>query len=871
MTSANRALRVQSVCATTDNLRSVLNKGVRVLHFSGHGLVDGRGIDWIVFEDVLSQAHFIDALTLSRFVRAGKHSLELVFLGCCHSRRIGEAFIQAGVKHVVCVHRDSRILDSASTKFATSFYNALFCGSTEQSVRQAFETARLSVMTDPSIADGKKEVEKFQLLPASGDHSETLLTKVQTGPWVDMTATPKFSTTELPKEPTDFVGRVVDMFKLAKLVAENRLVTLKGPPGIGKTSLCRAVLSHISERRLFSSGIVWVPLRAITSHEAVVAAVLRAVARASGEMASLELSGAGVDLSARAVSLTLRDEHVLLVLDNAEDSLSEDGAKIGALAQNILEACPTVSLLLTSRRSIGGCLAGLTEKVHQLGPLHAIEAARLLEHRCPRKVLLQDLQYASGSGNPHPEEGGNVNPMKALAQHPVLTLLGGHPQAISLTAPLLEHRSLQEVHDLLSTKSIDVLQPAAVPKREQSSSNSLAVSLEVSLDHLRKECGEDPVRVFALFGVLPGGTSLEELNEIWGSDCTDHVQALLRASLVNSSNLNSNAAPSTKLIWTFPHFSQYARSLMSPEDEHTLGVRAASHYSSLAESLLKPLEDSTSLASVNWEFAKAEPNYWKVLELVESASKPDEHKLQKGLHVSCRLAANLASILFFEGRLADCLLAAESGVITADKVGDQLGMAHSLKIRGVARSLDKSKQGHRGGSFELAKEDLGNAQIRYHAEGVPLGDAITRLALAEVLMHMQQLTGAKTCYERSLKLFTQLMGSTHHATEGRLECHRWLATVCKKLGLKDESRQHYEEAAKLQRMRKSTGVIFPHMFKLIMPSGENPRPKTALGNTTAVQAPDSKSGIPLSRARSTPEDIHKSRGISRPRSRGTPR
>ena len=39
------------------------------------------GVDWIVFEDKHGSAHFVDALTLARFVRAGRHSLELVFLG----------------------------------------------------------------------------------------------------------------------------------------------------------------------------------------------------------------------------------------------------------------------------------------------------------------------------------------------------------------------------------------------------------------------------------------------------------------------------------------------------------------------------------------------------------------------------------------------------------------------------------------------------------------------------------------------------------------------------------------------------------------------------------------------------------------------
>lgn len=80
-----------------------------------------------------------------------------------------------------------------------------------------------------------------------------------------------------------------------------------------------------------------------------------------------------------------------------------------------------MSLLLTSRQSIGGgvagrvrvrsiggsaavhphqsvlCASGIPEKVHQLGPLHNIDAARLLEKRSPRKVL-STVQMPAQSG-----------------------------------------------------------------------------------------------------------------------------------------------------------------------------------------------------------------------------------------------------------------------------------------------------------------------------------------------------------------------------------------------------------------------------------------------------------------------------------------
>ena len=50
LVDARRAVRVQNACATADMLRSLISGGVRVLHVSGHGIVDEQGRDFLVFE-----------------------------------------------------------------------------------------------------------------------------------------------------------------------------------------------------------------------------------------------------------------------------------------------------------------------------------------------------------------------------------------------------------------------------------------------------------------------------------------------------------------------------------------------------------------------------------------------------------------------------------------------------------------------------------------------------------------------------------------------------------------------------------------------------------------------------------------------------
>lgn len=52
-------------------------------------------------------------------------------------------------------------------------------------------------------------------------------------------------------------------------------MTVRGPPGIGKSSLCKAVTRYMVERRMFPDGAVFVSLRGAFSIEALLAGVLR--------------------------------------------------------------------------------------------------------------------------------------------------------------------------------------------------------------------------------------------------------------------------------------------------------------------------------------------------------------------------------------------------------------------------------------------------------------------------------------------------------------------------------------------------------------------------------------------------------------------
>ena len=63
----------------------------------------------------------------------------------------------------------------------------------------------------------------------------------------------------------DFIGRRLEMYEVISSLRENRLVTIKGVPGIGKTTLAKAVACFLDERVAFQDGIILQSLRGIDS------------------------------------------------------------------------------------------------------------------------------------------------------------------------------------------------------------------------------------------------------------------------------------------------------------------------------------------------------------------------------------------------------------------------------------------------------------------------------------------------------------------------------------------------------------------------------------------------------------------------------
>jgi predicted ATPase/class 3 adenylate cyclase/DNA-binding CsgD family transcriptional regulator/tetratricopeptide (TPR) repeat protein len=140
----------------------------------------------------------------------------------------------------------------------------------------------------------------------------------------------------LPLQPTAFIGREQEIARLRDLLLreEVRLLTLTGPPGVGKTRLGLRVGAELSEQ--FPDGVFFVPLAPVTQPQQVIPAILHTLSIREPEPTPLS--------PLASLAEALQEKRLLLLLDDFEQVV-EAGSDVAAL----LSACPGIKVLVTSR------------------------------------------------------------------------------------------------------------------------------------------------------------------------------------------------------------------------------------------------------------------------------------------------------------------------------------------------------------------------------------------------------------------------------------------------------------------------------------------------------------------------------------------
>ena len=146
-----------------------------------------------------------------------------------------------------------------------------------------------------------------------------------------------FPTGKVPVATTPLLGRSQDLPIVEEQLANPtvRLLTLTGSPGVGKTRLATTAAAALQSQ--FADGVYFVDLAPLAAPADVLMAVAQALMIRESETRSTE----------EALFRQLRDRQLLLILDNFEHVLPA-----ARLVANLLNRCPTLKILTTSREPL---------------------------------------------------------------------------------------------------------------------------------------------------------------------------------------------------------------------------------------------------------------------------------------------------------------------------------------------------------------------------------------------------------------------------------------------------------------------------------------------------------------------------------------
>jgi predicted ATPase/DNA-binding XRE family transcriptional regulator len=232
------------------------------------------------------------------------------------------------------------------------------------------------------------------------------------------------SITNLPAPLTTFIGREKEQSDVTKLVTKNRLVTLTGSGGVGKTRLAIKVGEQILGNH--ADGVWIVELAPILDP----ALVPRTTAIAIGLRDEPQRSV--IDM----LSDYLRAKEMLIILDNCEHLLEA----CAQLADSLLKRCPELKILVTSREMLGILgeavyhvpSLGLPDLQQLLEKFKDYESVRLFEERAQLAQMNFSLKIENAS---------------AVAK--ICTYLDGIPLAIELAAARVSTFSTQQIEERL--------------------------------------------------------------------------------------------------------------------------------------------------------------------------------------------------------------------------------------------------------------------------------------------------------------------------------------------------------------------------------------------------------------------------------------
>jgi len=350
----------------------------------------------------------------------------------------------------------------------------------------------------------------------------------------------------LPVHLTSFIGRRREMADIGKALGENRLVTLTGAGGAGKTRLAVQVAGGVAAN--YAVGVCYVDLAPIIDPEMVAVTTARALGLP-------DQPGQPLDDMLRRF---LRDREVLILLDNCEHLLDACAELIAGL----LPTCPVVTWLTTSREPIG-----VTGEV---------------SCRVPSLSLADEAIELFGDRARRTKPGFAVTSDNLDAVTEICRRLDGLPLAIELAAARVRALSLNEIRDSLHDAFRLLTGGARTAVRRQQ-------TLRASVDWSHALLSEPEQVLFRRFAVFLGGGDLDAAQAVMGGEVERYQVLDQLVLLVDKSLVVADDSPHGTRYRLLETVRQYAMEKLSESREAAeIRTRHRDHYTTLAAALDAP-------------------------------------------------------------------------------------------------------------------------------------------------------------------------------------------------------------------------------------------------------------------------------------------
>lgn len=359
----------------------------------------------------------------------------------------------------------------------------------------------------------------------------------------------------LPIAITKFVGRERELDELSELISANRLVTITGAGGSGKTRLAFEAASRNIDK--FADGVWQIDLAPVTSD-----LVLKSM------VSALNVTEQADESLLKSLADHLKDRHLLLVIDNCEHVLAE----VAAAVETILHSCPSVKILATSREALN--LAGEFIWTVPSLSLPSTRGSVTVESASKCDAVKLFVDRATARDSRFALTDSNVESIVSIC-----TRLDGIPLAIELAAARAKVMSAAEIRKRLDDcfQFLTVGTRGSLPRHQ-----TLRAAVDWSYDLLTAE----EQLLFRRLAEFRGGFDLDAIENVCGNppldrnQVLDHLTRLVDKSLV----LSDRSASDLVRYRILEPLRQYSKEkLIESGEADSIAKLHLNHYMSLAE------------------------------------------------------------------------------------------------------------------------------------------------------------------------------------------------------------------------------------------------------------------------------------------------